>query len=149
MNKRQKAILTHFIVVIILTAIAVAAMFDFKNWVNRSEAMQAMGELGQIVLKYRKGHGAVPSESYVDSIQVNLRGYARLGQLRYRARWIDFDCSEDEILAYTNKDYCSLFFHEGYILLRMNGRVQWMGKLEFEELLASQQSPLEVKMMQE
>ena len=149
MNKRQKAILTHFIVVIILTVVAVVAMLDFKNWVNRSESMRAMEELGHIVLNYRKEHGAVPPEAYVDSLLVNLRGYARLGRIQYRARWIDFDCSDDEILAYAGKDYFSLFFHGGYVLLRMDGRVQWMSKVEFEKLLASQQSPLEVKMVQE
>ena len=149
MNKRQKAILVKFIIVIVITAVAVVAMINFKDWVNRSEAMRAMEHLGQVVLQYRKNHGSVPPESYVDGIKEDLEGHVRLGNLRYRARWLDFESTPDEILAYTEKNYRSLLVGKGYVVLRLDGRVEWMGKREFETLLAQHQSPMEIQMLQQ
>ncbi|MHC4463092.1 MAG: hypothetical protein ACYS6W_08160 [Planctomycetota bacterium] len=139
--------------VIVITAIAVVAMINFKDWVNRSEAMRAMEELRQRVKQYREGHGSVPSGTWVDSQRENLPGNVRLGNLQYRARWITFESTPDEILAYTEKNYNSLLVGKGYIVLRLGavlsdkGRVEWMGKQEFETLLAQQQSPEEVEML--
>lgn len=149
MNKRQKAILVKFVAVILITAVAVVAMINFKDWVNRSEAMRAMEHLGQIVLQYRKNHGSVPPESYVDGIKEDLEGHIRLGNLRYRARWLDFESTPNEILAYTERNYRSLLVGKGYVVLRLDGRVEWMGKREFETLLAQHQSPMEIQMLQQ
>jgi len=135
------------VTVIVITAIAVAAMINFRDWVNHSEALRAMQQLGQIVLNYRKTQGAVPSEDYVKSIRENLQGHIRLGKLQYRALWIDSDSTPDEILAYTEKNYRSLLIGRGYIVLRLDGRVEWMGKKEFKTLLAQQQSPEEIQML--
>jgi hypothetical protein len=148
MNKRQKAILIDFTTVIVATAIAVVAMIIFKDWINRSEATRAMQQLGQNVLQYRKEHGSVPPESYVDRIRQTLEGHARIGNLQYRARWIDFESPPDEILAYTEKNYHSLFFGKGFIVLRLNSTVEWMEKQQFEALLAQQQSPIEKELIQ-
>jgi len=148
-NKRQKAILIDFVVVITITAVAVLAMVNLKDWVNRSEAMQAMERLSQEVLDYRNKHGSVPPESYIDGIKEDLQGRARLGNLRYRARWIDFECPPDEILAYTEKNYHSLFLKSGFIVLRLDGSVEWMNRQKFETLLAQQQSPMEIQIMRE
>jgi len=151
MNKRQRAILVDFITVIVITAIAVVAMINFKDWVNRSEAMRAMEHLRQRIKQYRQGHGSVPSGSWVDGQVESLPGSARLGSLRYRARWITFESSPDEILAYAEANYNSLLIGKGYIVLRLGavlsdkGRVEWMGKQEFEALLAQQQSPEETE----
>ena len=123
-------------------------MINFKDWVNRSEAMRAMKHLGQIVLQYRKDYGSVPPESYVNSIKENLEGHVRLGNLQYRARWIKFESSPDEILAYTEKKYRSLIIGKGFVVLRLDGRVEWMDKQDFETLLSQQQSPMESEMMQ-
>jgi hypothetical protein len=147
MNKRQKAVLIEFITVIIITVIAVIAMINFKDWVNRSEAMGAMKQLGQVVLKYRKEHSLVPPESYVNEIKRDLIGWARLGNLGYRAQWIDFDATPDEILAYAEKKYPSSLLNDGYIVLRLDGRVEWMDKQQFEKLLAQQQSKMEIDML--
>ena len=149
MNRRQKAILIEFIAVMVVTLIAVVAMINFKDWVNRSEALRAMEHLGREVLKYRQRYGSVPPESYVDSIKEKWEGYARLGKLRYRARWVDFESTPDEILAYTEKNYHSLLLSRGFIVLRLDGRVEWMGKKEFETLLAQQQSSMEIQMLRE
>jgi hypothetical protein len=146
MNRRQKAILIQFVFVVIATAAAVIAMINFKDLVNRSESMRAMEHLGRIVLQYRKENGSVPPDSFVDNIKEGLEGSARLGVLQYRGQWIDFECSPDEILAYTYRNYHSLALSEGYVLLRLDGRVEWMNKKEFESLLAKRQSPVEIQM---
>ena len=143
MNRQQKRIVANFITVILLTIAAVVAMVHLKDWVNRSEAMRAMTQLGQEVCKYRKANGAVPPESYIDSIKKTLQGHARFGGFNYRARWIDFESSNDEILAYIEQDYHTFIFKKTVLVLRLNGVVEWMDRQEFETLLAKQQTPLE------
>jgi len=155
MNRRQKTILRDFATVIVITAIAVVAMIIFKDFVNRSEAMRAMEDLGQRVLKYRQKHGSVPSKSWVDRQRENLPGNVRLGNLQYRARWIDFDSTPDEILAYTEINYHSLLVGKGYVVLRLgavlkdDGRAEWMGKQEFDTLLPEQQRQMETGTLQQ
>lgn len=139
--------MTDSLAVIVVTAVTVVAMINFRDWVNRSEAMLAMEQLGQEVLEYRRENGSVPPESYVDSIKRSLEGHVRLGSLQYRALWIDFESDPDEILAYTEKRYRSLLVGEGFIVLRLNGLVEWMDRREFETLLAQQQSPMEIEML--
>ncbi len=146
MNKRQRSISIKFVSVILITFIAVLTMINFKDWVNQAEAMRAMKHLGEMVLEYREKHGLVPPESYVDGIKERLEGRARIGDLIYRARWIDLGCGEDEILAYTERNYQSLFVKDGFIVLRFDGRVEWMGKKEFRSILARQQNPAEIEM---
>jgi hypothetical protein len=149
MNKRQRAILTNIVTVLVITVVAVVAMINFKDWVNRSESIRAMEYLGQTVLQYRKEHGSVPPQSYVDRLKEGLPGGIRLGSLRYRGLWIDFESSGDEILAYAEKRYPSSFLRDGFVVLRLDGRVEWMGEEEFKKLLAQQQSPMEAQMSQQ
>ena len=111
--------------------------------------MQAMEQLGQKVLDHRNEYGSVPPESYIDGIRKNLQGSVRLGNLRYRARWIDFECPPDEILAYTEKNYHSLLLSSGFIVLRLDGSVEWMDKQNFKTLLAQQQSSIEIQTMKQ
>lgn len=106
-----------------------------------------MEQLSQVVIKYRQEHGSIPAESYVTGIKKNLKGGVRLGDLRYRAEWIDLDAKPDTILAYTEKKYPSSLLGDGYVVLRLDGRVEWMGKEQFEKLLAQQQSKLEIDML--
>lgn len=148
MIRRQKSLLKDVVTVIIFTAIAVVAMINLKDWVNRSEAMRAMEHLGQEVFRYRKDNGRLPPESYVAGIKEDLEGGVRLGNLRYRALWIDFEATPNEILAYTEKNYRSSLLSDGYVVLRLDGRVQWMGKKEFEKLLAQQQKEFEIETLQ-
>ena len=151
MNKRQKALIVEFITVIVITAVAVVSIMHLKDWVSRSEAMQAMEELGQVVLQYRKEHGSVPSEDHIKSVKESLEGHVGLHKLRYRARWIDFESKPDEILAYAEKRHRASLLSNGYIVLRLDGRVEWMGKQKFKELLAQQQrkKPKEMQMLQD
>jgi hypothetical protein len=146
MNRRQKAILVEFATIMTVTVIAVVAMINFKDWVNRSEAMGAMKQLGQVVLEYRKEHGLVPPESHVNEVK-EMRGWVRLGNLKYRAQWIDIGASPDEILAYAEKKYPSSLLNDGYVVLRLDGRVEWMEKQQFEKLLTQQQSKMEIDML--
>jgi len=140
MNKRQRDTITNFLLVIVLTAAAVVVIINFKDYVNRNEAMRAMQHLGQIVLKYRQNNGAVPPQQFVDRIKGDLEGSARLGEITYRGRWIGFGATDDEILAYTKKNYKSLIVSAGYVVLRLDGRVEWMNVKEFQKLLDQQQS---------
>ena len=149
MNKYQKNLLIRFIAVITVTIIAVIAMMNFKDWINYSEAMRAMEHLGQEILQHRKDTGSIPSESYVNRIRPTLKGHLRLGNLRYRATWIDFDSPGDEILAYSESNYHSIIIGHGFIVLRLDGTVEWMDKKQFHKLLLKQQSPLEIEMTKE
>jgi type II secretory pathway pseudopilin PulG len=147
MNKRQKKIVRDISTVLIVTAIAVTAMINFKDWVNRSEAIRAMEHLSRIIIQYRQEHGSVPPESYIDGIRGDLQGGARLRELVYRGRWIGFESTPEDILAYSKKESRSLFIKDGYVVLRRNGTVEWMGKNDFETLLAQQQSQNEIEML--
>lgn len=148
MDRRQKAILIESIAVIAVTAVVVVAMINFKDWINRSEAHRAMEHLGRVVSEYRKEHGLIPPQSYVDRIRDDLEGHARLGNLQYRARWIDFESAPDEILAYTERKYRSSFLSDGFIVLRLDGRVEFINRQEFKDLLAAQQTLMEKEMLQ-
>lgn len=153
MRRRQKIILRDFVTVIVITAIVVFAMIVFKDFVNRSEAMRAMGHLGQVIKQYRDEHGSVPPKTWVDNQRENLPGNIKLGNLQYRARWITFESSPDEFLAYAEANY-NLLVGKGYIVLRLgavlrdDGHPEWIDRKEFKRLLAQQQSPEETQMLQ-
>jgi hypothetical protein len=121
-------------------------MVELKNWVNRSEAIHAMEQLQKAVAEYKQKNGSVPPESYVDGIIKTFEGQPRLGNLSYRARWIKFDSPPETILAYVRKDYHSFFSHPGAIVLWFDGRIEWLDKANFDKLIASQQTPMELEM---
>jgi len=133
------------VLVVLVTVAMVIGLVNFKDWVNQNEAMRAMQHLGQIVFAYRQEKGSVPPEYYVDNIREQLVGSERLGQLKYRARWIEYGAGDDEILAYTRRDYKHLLFGSGAVVLRLDGRVEWIKKKEFDALLAGQQSRFEIE----
>ncbi len=144
-NKRQRALLTESILVLAATTAAVVGMIHLKDYVNRSEAMRAMGQLGERVLEYRKQHGSLPPESFVNSIKGNLEGSVRMGNVKYRALYIGLDASADTILAYSHKGFTSSFLKDGYVVLHLDGRVKWMPKASFEALLTEEGAPGELK----
>ena len=148
MTKRQKIIVAKFIFVGVITAAAAFTMINVKDFINRKEGMLAMTQLGQHIFEYRKEHGSLPAESYIKKFKENLEGRVRLGDVTYRAIWVTIDSGDDTILAYTEKRYHSLYLKSGYILLRLNGKVEWMETNQFETLLASQQSLEEIKTTQ-
>jgi len=150
-NKRQKALLAESIIIIVMTAAAVVAMINLKQWVSRSETIQVMEQLGQVVLQYRKEHGSLPSGDDVKGIQEKLQEEVRLDKLQYRAQWIDVDSAPDEILAYTEKRFRASLLDDGYAVLRLDGRVEWMGKEKFQKLLGQQRrlSPQDLQILQD
>ncbi len=145
MNKRQKIIVAKFAAVAVVTTIAALAMINIKDLINRSEGIRAMQQISAGLLNYRQQYGYLPPESYLDTIRENVQGRVRLGKIQYRALWITPESEPNEILAYTEKNYNSLFINDGYIFLLLNGNVEWMEKRKFEKLLESQQSPMEIK----
>ena len=132
--------------ILLITLAAVVGMINFKDYVNRSEAISAMRQLGQIVLEYQKENSRVPPESLIQDALDDLQGGVRLGGLRYRGLWIDFDAEPNAVLAYAQKKYPSSLLDDGYIMLQLDGTVRWMAKKEFEDLLAQQQSEIEIEM---
>ena len=126
MNRREKAVVIKIISVTVITFILVVAFENFKDIVNRSEAMHAMDTVGKTVLQHRKDKGYLPPQSYVDEVKKDIGGSPRLGGLNYRALYITRDSKPDDILAYTGKKYKSLFVSSGYVVLRLSGQVEWM-----------------------
>ncbi len=147
MNRRQKTMLVEVATVLVITLIAVVGMINFKDYVNRSEAMNAMQEIGKLVLEYQEQTGRVPAESLVRGEMDRIRGAVRLG-LQYRGLWIDFETEPNDILAYAKKRYPASLLDDGYIVLQLDGTVAWMETEEFEALLAEQQGEVEIEMTQ-
>ena len=163
MNRRQRKTVTEFATVIILTTAAVILMFNIKDVVIRSEAIRAMKGLSAAIRAYQEDYKRdyrnrtgkdypsetvpLPPTSFVDDVKKNLEGRARLGDLRYRALWIDLTAPKDTIVAYSPRLFRSWFVSSGYVLVRLDGTVEWMDKEPFEELLASQQGPEEALML--
>lgn len=143
MNRRQRALLTESLIVLIATVAAVVGMVQLKDYVNRSEAMRAMTQLGQRILEYEKQYGSLPPQSFVDGIKGNVEGAVRMGNVNYRARWIGLDAPADTILAYSQKRLSSSFLKDGYVVLRLDGTVEWLPTSEFAKVFAQQRTPTE------
>ncbi|MBN1509436.1 MAG: hypothetical protein JW955_21495 [Sedimentisphaerales bacterium] len=143
MNRWQRALLTESLIVLAATIAAVVGMVQLKDHVNRSEAMRAMTQLGQHILEYRKRYSALPSQSFVDSIKEDVEGAVRIGNVKYRAIWIGLDARPDTILAYSRKRFPSSFLKDGYVVLHLNGTVEWLSTTQFATLLAGQRTAKE------
>jgi len=143
MNRRQRAVLTESAIVLVATAGAVVGMMQLKDYVNRSEAMRAMSQLGTQILEYRRQYGSLPPQSFVDDIKGEVEGAVRMGNVVYRALWIGPDAPGDTILAYSQKRLPSSFLKDGYVVLRLNGAVEWMPTQQFAALFPKQRAPTE------
>ncbi len=146
MNPRQKSIIIRFVVVIVCTAVFVAVMLNVRDYVNRAEAMRTMEHLGEKVRQYRAKFNSTPPKSYLIGQRTDLQD-VRLGDFEYRAPWIEFGASADTILAYSRKNY-QFLVGKGYIVMRLDGRVEWMEKAKFETLLKKQQTQAEIELLQ-
>jgi len=163
MNRRQKAILAEIIIVLLITIVAVVTILNVRDYFNRRAAKFAMMVLGNRIKSYRAKQGSVPSKSWVENQKETLPGNDRLGELQYRGMWVDFESDPNEILCFSEKKSRSIIFNDGYLVLRLkevlipaatgehsgrdtNINIQWMEKQEFEDLLAQQQSPMEIEM---
>jgi hypothetical protein len=143
MNNRQKALLTESVLVLAATIGAVLGMMHLKDYVNRSEALRAMDQLGRRVLEYRRQHGSLPPESFLASIKDDLEGAVRMGNVKYRALYLGLDAPADTILAYSERHYSSSFVQDGYVVLRLSGKVEWLPTAQFAALFATQRTPAE------
>jgi hypothetical protein len=138
MNRRQKALLTESIFVLTATVLAVVGLIHLKDYINRSEALRAMGQLGGQILEYRKQNGSLPPESFVSGIKGRLEGAPRLGNVKYRALYIDPEAPNDTILAYSLRRYPTSFWPDGYVILHLDGAVEWMAVSRFADLFTMQ-----------
>lgn len=136
MNKKQKYFLVKLISVFIVTVITITAVNIFKDFVNRSESLLAMNNLGALINQYIIQNGKLPPESYIEDIKANLQGSARLGQLVYRNKWLGYIINNDTVLIYSKKDYSDLFLGDGYVVLKYNGQAQWLTKNDFQITMA-------------
>lgn len=131
-------------VVVIFTIAMVVGLVNIKNVINRSEAMRAMELLGREILTYRKTHGSLPAEIYVKQYAGKI-GAVRLAGFHYRAPWIEFGSEPNStVLIYAKKNYRG-FVKAGGIVLWLNGKVEWMNKKQFEQILAAQQKQQELQ----
>ena len=144
MNRPQKKLLTNLVVVLTITIVFVVFMVNVRNSINTSEAVRSMKLLGDNILSYRRQFGALPSESYLEIARKNL-GIVRLGNLHYRAQWIDFGADANStILAYTTEPF-KKFFQSYHIVLWLDGRVEQYSKIEFKKITDTQQNEIEIE----
>ncbi len=144
-NERQRALLTESILVLAATVLAVAGLIHLKDYINRSEAMRAMGQLGGQILEYRRQNGSLPPESFISNIKGRLEGAARLGNIKYRALYIVPDAPAETILAYSLRRYPTSLWPDGYVILRLDGAVEWLSTGQFTALFTAQRTPMEVE----
>ena len=146
MNRRQKSIIINFFVVVAGTTVFVAAMLNVRDHLNRAEAVRTMEHLAEKVQEYREKFKSTPSKTYLVGHRTDFED-VRLGDFEYRAPWIKFGAGPDTILAYARKNY-QFLIGRGYIVMRLDGRVEWMKKVEFEVLLKKQQTEAEIELLQ-
>jgi hypothetical protein len=149
MTQQQKTIVIRFVLVLFLTLLAVFALLHIRDLINRSEAMKAMKIIGQQIMAYKEANGLYPPESFVNDLTADLRGYGRADVTEYRGRWLTSDSGPDEILAYVYKTFGLKLTGDGYVVLRHNGRVEWMEADAFKSLLAHQQTQAELEALQQ
>ena len=148
MNRLQKTVVTKLITVLVITGVAVTGMANLRSLVNRKEAKRGMEQLQEVVDEYRKKRGIIPPESYISRRKTELGWDVRLNDLRYRALWVTSESGPDEILAYTRTPRGSFFVGSKHLVLRLDGRVEWVDKKLFKEMLAKQQNQNEIQMLQ-
>jgi len=148
MNIQQKKLVANIVTVVLFTTVMIVGFANIKNIINRSESMRAMDLVGKEILEYRKQYGALPNETYVNQF-IEKTGIVRLGELQYRAQWIEFGAKSNEtILAYTEKNFGG-FVKSGYIVLWLDGRIEWINEKHFEKIISEQQQKQELQWLHE
>jgi hypothetical protein len=146
MNKAQKQLLTNLVGTVVIISAFIFGFENFKDYVNKSEAIRAFNQLGQKIFDYRKQYGQLPSEFLIANLKEQLEGSRRVGNIFYRAQWVSIDSPPETIVAYTEKKYHSLI-ESGFVVLRLDGQVLYLPRKEFNELLAKQQTSAETEEM--
>jgi len=144
MNKKQRGMLVRLVVVIVITVGMVFAMVNVKEVVNKKEAMLAAKNLNIEILKYKQANNKWPLKNYVDEKAEQVRGRARLGEVKYRGDALGYVSSED-IVFYIKRDYSGLFLDDGYIVAKVSGKVEWLGDEEFNLLMSLKWTAEELK----
>jgi hypothetical protein len=147
-NNKQKKLVANVITVVVFTTVMVVGFAYLKDIVSRSEGIRSMSVLGKEILRYRSSYGSLPPEIYVKQYSEAI-GAVRLPAVQYRAQWIEFGSDPNTtILAYSAKNFRG-FVKSGYVVLRLNGKVEWVDKKEFEKIISSQQQQQELQWLQE
>jgi hypothetical protein len=148
MNIRQKKLIANIVAVTVLTMVMIVGFGNIKNSVNRSEAIRAMNILSKEVFAYREKYGSLPSESFVNEF-IEQASLVRLTPFQYRAAWIDYGSEpKSTILAYSQKCYSGLV-KSGYVVLWLNGNVEWVEKNNFDSIINKQQKTQELQWIKE
>ncbi len=131
MNKHQKQLLARFCIVMALTIALIAALSQYRNVVNKSEAIKAMDVLSMEIAKYDLFHGELPPKDYILEV-INRYKLFRIGSVKCRSQWIEPGSGPETILLFSKKNYNSLFVKSGYVYLTKEDM------LESEEILKLQ-----------
>jgi hypothetical protein len=146
MNKAQKQLVTNLAGTAIVIAAFILGFGNFKDYINKSEAIRAFNDLGRKVMDFHKQNGQLPSETMIASLKEQLEGAARIGEIGYRAQWIGIDSPPETIVAYAEKKY-NWLIESGFVVLRLDGQVQYLTPTEFHKLLTQQQTKVETEEM--
>lgn len=130
---RKKKVLIDVAVVLVITALSVVGIIHLKDYINRRDALLAVEQLGEKILAFRESQGTLPSEETVQTLMNEVSGRTRLGRFTYRASEITPESKPDTLLAFTQQDYKSLIVSNGYIVLRLDGTVQWLDTQQFTD----------------
>lgn len=131
---------------VIIIALFIFGFGNFKDYINKREAIRGFNQLGQKILEHRKNYGQLPSESSIEGLKEQVEGAARIGIIRYRAQWIGTDSPPNTIVAYAEKEY-NWLIGSGVVVLLLDGQVQYLAPKVFHELLAKQQTLAEAEQM--
>ena len=144
MNKAQRQLVMNLIIVVAVIILFVFGFGNFKDYVNKTEAIRGFNQLGQKILEYRKQNGTLPSEAAIANLKEQIEGSARVGEIHYRAPWISIDSPPDTIVAYAEKKY-SWLIGSGSVVLLLDGQVRYLPVEEFKKVLAKQQTAAEAQ----
>lgn len=135
LNKRQLSVIRHFLFVIIVTLLFIFGLINLRDGLNRSEMQREMEVFATAVKDYRQQNKALPPESWV---QPQVRNFVRLGGVQYRAKSILYDSPPDTIIASCKQRTYSVFVKTAYIVLRLDGRVEWLSPPVYEKTIKEQ-----------
>lgn len=117
---------------------------NFKDYVNKTETIRAFNQLGEKITEHRKRTGILPSESAIRDIKQQIEGAVRVGNIQYRAQWISIDSPPETIVAYAEKKY-GTFIESGFVLLRLDGLVEYLPPDKFNAILSKQETMAEAE----
>lgn len=147
MNRRQKSLFINILTVSVVTIIAMFALFDLRNHVNRKEAGRAITYLATVITDFKKNSGYLPPKRYVEAARKKIPENVRLSNFYYRARWISFDDKPDTPLAYSRLIQNSVFYKSCYIVLKLDCTIETVPQDDFEKKLEQIQSEAEKTVM--